>query len=131
MPILDSDILIDYLREKQPAVSAIQALLQNGAVLQTTAFNYFEVFFGAITFEENAQKIEKTQFFLDSLEILFPDLASFRKSAEIQLALRKKGKMIGPVDLFIAGIAVTHQYVLHTKNIRHFSHVPGLRLAPY
>jgi predicted nucleic acid-binding protein len=131
MTILDSTIIIDYLKGRQAAIQLIRELLANGNRLKTTAFNYYEVYFGEIAFEKTAQKIQETIFFLDSLEILFPTLNSFKKSANIRLVLQKKGKTIAPTDLFIAGITLTEGETLCTQNGKHFAEIPEIKLKTY
>jgi tRNA(fMet)-specific endonuclease VapC len=45
--------------------------------------------------------------------------------------LRKRGKLIGANDLWIASHALQHQMTLVTANLSHFHHVPGLQLLGY
>ncbi len=131
MAILDSTLIIDYLKGKQSAVQTIHELLSSGNRPKTTAFNYYEVYFGEIAFAKKTEKIQETLSFLDSLEILFPTLNSLKKSAEIRLLLQKKGKMIAPTDLFVAGIALLEGETLYTQNTKHFADIPNLKIKPY
>jgi tRNA(fMet)-specific endonuclease VapC len=45
-----------------------------------------------------------------------------------RLRQNKKVKKIGRGDLLIAGIALAHRATLVTRNARHFSQIPGLRV---
>jgi tRNA(fMet)-specific endonuclease VapC len=53
------------------------------------------------------------------------DDAAARRYAEIRDALESRGEVIGPNDLLIAAIALTHGLILVTNN-REFNRVPGL-----
>jgi tRNA(fMet)-specific endonuclease VapC len=48
--------------------------------------------------------------------------------ARIRTALEKNGKPIGNMDLLIASHAVSEGYAVVTNNVKHFSHVPGLKV---
>ncbi len=128
MPVLDSNIIIDFLRGQPGAIQTVQALSAQGSKLKTTLFNYYEVCFGEIAFEKKFEKINATLTFLDSLEILFPTLTSMKKSAEIRYEIQKIGKTVPPSDLFIAGIILTQNETLYTQNTKHFSEIPEIRV---
>jgi|CXWL01.1.fsa_nt_gi predicted nucleic acid-binding protein len=42
--------------------------------------------------------------------------------------LRRTGITVGDNDLLIAASALQHEMIVVTRNLRHFSHVPGLSL---
>jgi tRNA(fMet)-specific endonuclease VapC len=43
----------------------------------------------------------------------------------------RAGQLIGPYDLMIAAIALTHSLTLVTHNTKEFSRVPGLKLEDW
>ncbi|MEE4376277.1 MAG: type II toxin-antitoxin system VapC family toxin [Candidatus Competibacteraceae bacterium] len=47
-------------------------------------------------------------------------------SATIRVALEKQGTPIGPLDVLIAGTAMTHNAILVTHNCKEFSRIQGL-----
>jgi len=47
------------------------------------------------------------------------------------MELERRGLVIGPLDLMIAGTAMSREAVLVTSNTREFSRVRGLRLADW
>ena len=47
------------------------------------------------------------------------------------MELETKGVVIGPIDLLIAGTAISRGAVLVTSNTREFSRVKGLRLSDW
>ena len=50
-------------------------------------------------------------------------------AAEIRRTLERSGHPIGMADGLIAGIVVSNEGALLTRNRQHFERVPGLRLA--
>jgi predicted nucleic acid-binding protein len=47
-------------------------------------------------------------------------------AADMMARLRRGGRTVDWVDLFIAATALVHELVVVTRNVRHFEHVPGL-----
>jgi tRNA(fMet)-specific endonuclease VapC len=60
----------------------------------------------------------------------FDELCAWR-FGEVRGALLKIGRSISAVDGMIAAVAVVHDLTLVTHNVRHFEHVPGLRLEDW
>ena len=59
------------------------------------------------------------------------DTRAALSAAQIRLELEKRGSMIGPLDILIAGTALSLGATLVTNNTDEFSRVPGLRLADW
>ena len=53
------------------------------------------------------------------------------EAARIRIELEGRGHMIGPIDLLIAGTAVSRGAVLVTNNTKEFSRVKSLRLSDW
>ena len=81
---------------------------------------------------------EVTQAKLDRLAAALTVLPFEARAAHaygvLRAQLQKAGKLIGPLDMLIAGHAISLGAMLVTNNVREFSRVPGLRtenwLAP-
>ena len=125
MIIADTDILIDYLRRRSPGVERIRLLIQDGDIC-TTAISCYEIASGAST-DSESQNIRRL--FAD-VPILPLEAESAQRAAGLRLALQRKGISIGMADSLIAGIALTANWALLTRNLRHFDRVDGLVLAP-
>jgi tRNA(fMet)-specific endonuclease VapC len=52
-------------------------------------------------------------------------------AATIRAHLEQQGTPIGPMDILIAGTAVSLQATLVTHNVREFSRIPGLSIADW
>ena len=124
MIVADSDVLIDYLRRRQPGAAAVVEALRRGQ-LHTTILNCFELLAGA----QSSQPEESVLALLESLSILPLDFEAARKAAEISRELDRLGVGIGLGDILIAGIVLAQGGTLLTRNRRHFERVPGLPLA--
>lgn len=53
------------------------------------------------------------------------------ESARIRIDLEARGMTIGPMDLLIAGTALSRGAILVTNNTKEFSRIKGLRLADW
>jgi predicted nucleic acid-binding protein len=68
------------------------------------------------------------RFFLDPFRVLEIDDRIAESFAEIRAYLRRRGELVGDLDLLIAATALHHNLTLLTFNRRHFARVPGLRV---
>jgi tRNA(fMet)-specific endonuclease VapC len=59
------------------------------------------------------------------------DHAAASEAARIRVDLEARGMTIGPIDLLIAGIAVSRSALLVTNNTREFGRIKELRLADW
>ena len=58
MVVLDTDILIGFLRNNKEAVSKISELLAKHVILFTTSINTAELYFGAYLSEKTKENLE-------------------------------------------------------------------------
>jgi tRNA(fMet)-specific endonuclease VapC len=123
--VVDSDVLIDALRGRQPAIRRVTEGLRSG-VLCTTTVTLFELLSGTRTEAESAL-VERL---LAALSILPFDDAASRAAVALRRGLAAQGLPIGMADYMIAGICVARSAALLTRNRAHFERVPGLTLAP-
>jgi tRNA(fMet)-specific endonuclease VapC len=123
MIVADSDVLIDFLRGREPGTGVVASEIATGR-LTTTAINVFELLSGVRTKTERA-KIDKL---LDALTIHPIDQATSAAAAEIRCYLEEKGEGIGTADYLIAAVCLIKQATLLTRNEAHFGRVPKLSL---
>ncbi len=132
MAILDTDVLVAYLRKKDCAVEFIQQLRKQEEYLKTTVFNAAELFKGCYAMKNVAKGLRKVQALLESLtEVLsFNDLA-IQEYAKLAADLKNRGKMIGAFDGLISSICLANGEKLYTKNTRHFENIEDLRVIDW
>lgn len=124
--IIDTDILIDFLRNRSEIVAFIAQIEEKGTLLATTAINAFELYYGAHKSKQADQTLKATKNLLDRLVILPLTPTSAQRAGHIYAQLELEGQPIGLRDTFIAAIALTRKFRIATRNAEHFKKVKGL-----
>ena len=123
MIIADTDVLIDYLRGKEPIAGRIAIELKSA--LKTTVITRFELLAGT----RKSQELARVTDLLAVIGTIALDADSADKAAEVRRDLERAGSPIGMADSLIAGIALRHRAILLTRNREHFGRVAGLYLG--
>ena len=123
MTVADTDLLIDYFRGREPAVSQVCKEITLGRLL-TTSITRFELMSGART----AKLRHEIETLLDSVPTLPLDADEADRAANVRRQLEVQGQGIGFADSMIAGIVLERGATLMTRNLRHFERVPGLAM---
>jgi predicted nucleic acid-binding protein len=127
--ILDTTVLVDLQREvRREKRGRATALLERLADE--------EVGIAFVTWMEFAEGYEDDRRedcarFLDPFPILFPDVEVSWEASRIARRLAAEGRPIGDHDAWIAAIAIRYQRSVVTRNVRHFSRMPGLKVESY
>ena len=130
MMCLDSDFIVDLLKQKHTAILKLQSL--KGETVVSTEVNYFEVLYGIFIKKQVAQKeLGLVQEFFSSLPNMSLNHSSAYNAAEIAANLEKEGLTIGFNDSLIAGICLSNNCTLLTKNVKHFSRIKALKVETY
>lgn len=124
MIVADSDVLIDFLAGRDPAARRVEIELESHS-FATTAVSRFELLAGAR--DKTGESLVRR--LLDSMATLPLDRESADCAAGVRRALELRGTPIGMADSLIAGIVMTHDALLLTRNRKHFERVEGLKLA--
>ena len=125
MYLIDSDILIDYLRLHEPAIEFLDGLEK--AEMALSFVTKFEVLDGC------KKKINENRAFklLNEFEIMSLNEKVSERAFQIYQNLRWKAN-IGMSDSMIAATAIHNKCVLISRNVKHFDKVPGIKLKkPY
>jgi tRNA(fMet)-specific endonuclease VapC len=123
--ILDTDIASYVIRSRPPALA--EKFHAHADSLCVSVMTAAELRFGA----EKAGRpalLELVESFLERLAILDWTDRVAGYYARARWALERAGRPIGNMDLLIASHALAEQAVLVTNNLKHFSHVPGLKI---
>ena len=128
MIFLDTNTVIHYLRGKESVVSRLQATSRRELAIPSVVA--YEIEYGMLKSGSERGKSLVSGLLRDLKEVPF-DQEAARESARIRLDLETRGVMIGPMDLLIAGSAVSHGAVLVTSNTKEFSRVKNLRVLDW
>ncbi|MCK6556986.1 type II toxin-antitoxin system VapC family toxin [Candidatus Binatia bacterium] len=124
MIVADTDVLVDYLRGRNPMAARVEIELQTRG-FATTVVTAFELWTGARTPRQSSA----VEMLLAAMTILPLDADGARKGAEARSALLARGEDIGMADCLIAGICLREGAMLITGNRRHFARIDGLKLS--
>ncbi len=123
MIVADTDVLIDYLAGVQPVSTQIGGYA-DAARLQTTAVTCFELLSGV----GSGRRGDAIRRLLSVLTVLPLDREAAIRAADVRRSLDDMGQPIGMGDSLIAGIVLTHNAALFTRNRKHFERVRDLKL---
>lgn len=122
-PVLDSDVLIDYLRGAGPGRDLVRDLAQ-GAGYRVTAVTAFELALGR-SYRENPRPVHA----LLAAPLLTLTRKAGLRSGALLATLRQGGEAIDIRDAMQAGICLEAKAQLITRNTSHFERVSGLRVS--
>jgi len=128
LTLLDTNVLIHYLRGLEPITSRIKAARPSR--LGIPAVVAYELEYGTLK-SGGARRRLMLSHVLKSIEEVALDGDAARAAAQIRVELEAKGETIGPLDLLIAGTAFSRGAVLVTNNSAEFRKVQGLRLQDW
>ncbi len=121
--VLDTSILIELLRSNGRVQAGVDALLDGGYAMATSAACVAELYGGLRTGEE--ADTQRLMALLDCIPVSY-EIAKL--AGDIKVARSRVGRTHGIVDLMIAATALELGYLIATDNRRDFE-IPGLELA--
>mgnify|MGYP001089401154 CR=1 FL=1 len=124
--VIDTDILIDLLRNVKKVVAFLAEIEERGNLLSTTVINAFELYLGAHKSREREQNLLATRKLLNRLILLPLELGSAETAGRIYAELETKGQPIGLRDALIGAITLTRGFAIVTRNVEHFQKITGL-----
>ena len=135
MHILDTDTLSLLQRGHPKVVGSLESLEDTD--LAITLITKIELLRGRYDFVlkaatgEQLLRAEKwlkdTETFLLRTPVIYPDTATATQFD--RLRMMKRLRKIGRADLLISSIAIANHATLVTRNVRHFSQVPDLKVV--
>ncbi|HVA88739.1 MAG TPA: type II toxin-antitoxin system VapC family toxin [Chloroflexota bacterium] len=128
--LLDTDTCIAFLRGSHPRLRQRFLSLTNKDVIVPAPVRG-ELFYGAARSQNAKGTRQAVDSFLARFASLPFDDAAADAYGHIRAHLVTQGTAIGPNDLLIAAITVTHQLTLVTHNTREFGRVPSLVLTDW
>jgi len=127
--LLDTNVIVHYLRGDPAIVARIHKASRG--VLAIPAIVVYELEYGTLRSKLPARRRHELEAGLAHIQQVPFDSAAAMAAASIRIELEKQGSTIGPVDILIAGTAVSRGAALVTNNVPEFSRVPGLRVLDW
>jgi predicted nucleic acid-binding protein len=112
--LVDSDIAIDFLRQRDYAKELLEHWAGEG-LLAISTVTHLEIYQGMKAGEEEA-----TDAFLDGLLSILVDVPIARRAGRLLGNLRPKGVTVGIADAIIAATALGIGVPLLTNNVDHY-----------
>ncbi len=129
MVVLDTDVLIYYLRDKNDSYSKMKNLKKKEESLNTTIFNVAELYKGCYSMKNFAKGLMKVKLLINALDDFFLfESGSAEEFAKLSSDLKSRGYSIGIMDELIASICIVHQESLYSGNIKHFERSDDLNI---
>lgn len=125
MHLIDSDVLINFLKGDPDAVDTIKRI--GSHPLYISVISVGEIWEGLLE-TKNKKKLASFNELLKTLTLVNIDLTVIKKFASIRKLLRKKGILIDNLDLLIASTCLAQDLRLVTKNTSHFTRIPDLKI---
>nr|MDO8098116.1 type II toxin-antitoxin system VapC family toxin [Candidatus Njordarchaeota archaeon] len=124
---IDTDVLIDNLRNKEKVVNFIADFENKGVMLSTTAVNAFELYYGVYKSGKPTEGMSAVTRLLDRLVVMDFDVKAAEAAGRILNDLELDGKLVGFRDIFIGAMALVNDCVMLTRNVDHFGKIPDLK----
>jgi tRNA(fMet)-specific endonuclease VapC len=128
--LLDSNACIAYLRMPLSGVGR-RLVQQQPSDIVRCAVAKAELIYGAAHSARPQEQIARLAPFFQLYASLPFDDAAAAIAGQMRADLAAKGTPIGAHDLQIAAIALVHNLILVTHNVREFSRVVGLRIEDW
>ena len=132
---LDTTFLVDLLREQRrdtfgPASTYLEGLPDN-EVLAVSVHVVCELMAGALSARAPATELEKVSKLCDALVVQYPDHRFAVAYGRLLARMHAAGAAIPAMDLLIGTAAMLDDAPLVTRNVRHFSKIPGLTVESH
>lgn len=125
--MLDTNICIYAMKNRpEKVLERLKRELNNGICVSSITLAELE--YGMKNSSNPAKNEQSLLKFLFPLSVLPFGTTAASEYGEIRAYLQKRGTLIGPLDMLIAGHARAEGLILVTNNVREFERVPGLEL---
>ncbi len=128
MVCLDTSVIIALLRKDGGATAKFEATATRGGTVATTVVNLCDLYAGAFGSRRVPEALQRVETLASMLQVLDFHAAAARKYGERVNSQGLKQRPIGDFDLIIASIALSSRDSIATRNVEHFSRVPGLEV---
>lgn len=129
MILLDTSVIIHFLKGD----ARIEAGIRNTArtELALPSIVVYELEYGTLRSGVPERRRRQLERGLAHIRLVPFDANAAIVAAGIRVQVERQGSTIGPLDLLIAGIAVSRGATLATNNVGEFSRIAGLRVLDW
>lgn len=127
--LLDTSVIIDFLRQKPPVRDFV--LSHKDDIIVTSSICEAEIYSGVYREEKkniSKRKQQVKRLFASFYQVLSFDSAQAEIAGQVRAQLAKKGNLIDDLDILISATAISSQSVLVTKNPKHFQRIQNLEI---
>jgi len=129
MILLDTNVIIHFLKGDTGIQAAIRNTARTELALPTIVV--YELEYGALRSGLPDWRRRELERGLGYIQRVPFDSKAATASAKVRIELERQGLTIGPLDLLIAGTALSRGAVLVTDNTVEFSRVAGLQVTDW
>jgi tRNA(fMet)-specific endonuclease VapC len=129
MYVLDTNTLIYYFKGQGQVARNLAAVPPQDIVISTIVL--FELQVGIAKSPAPAKRTQQLQQLLSRVNLVPFDRDAALAAATIRAQLERLGTPIGPIDVLIAGVAMSRQEAIVTHNVGEFSRVAGLSIVDW
>jgi tRNA(fMet)-specific endonuclease VapC len=128
LKLLDTNVLIHYFKGDPSVVQRLQENALGELAIPSVAV--YELEYGTLK-AQGAARRKYLDAVLTNIRHLPFDSDAALAAARIRVDLERRGLSIGPLDLLIAGTALSRGATLVTNNVKEFSRVAGLDVTDW
>lgn len=128
--LVDTDILSMFFRNNRNVVSNFEEYLAKYKKINLSIITYYEILSG-LKYKAALKQLDLFSKFVKHNVILSLTENSIKISSDIYLNLRKEGRLIDDIDILIAGVSVSNNFVLATHNEEHFKRIEKLEIVDW
>lgn len=127
--MLDTNICIYVIKNRPP--SCRELFRTHTGSMAISSVTLAELLYGAMKSEQQARNLKTVEEFAARLDVLNFDAPAADHFGDIRSTLERRGQIIGPYDLMIAGHARSEGLTLVSNNFKEFERVEGLRVVKW
>lgn len=120
--LLDTSVLVDFLRRKDKEESVLVKILRSGDILVISLVTHTELYAGKSVWQKKEAKRELEKL-LSGLEIIIPNLSVSKLAGKIRARYQ-----VNLLDALIAAEAITSRLPLATLNLKDFKKIKGVKI---
>ena len=128
--LLDTNTCIRYLNGRAPLIRQRMVMVADTDIA-ISSVTKGEMYTGSTKSQQPVQsRAKQDAFFVRFVSLPFDDVAA-DEFGRIRASLEIAGIPIGPFDMQIAAIAITHSLIVVTHNVGEFSRIAGLLIEDW